>query len=92
MEMTREELITGIRDILTALGVTDFCWADACPNWSPVLKVGHNVENTFGVDWVDADGVDGSSSWDTGRWYWDELPTETIKEIYDVMSEYELDD
>lgn len=86
---TREELITGIRNILTALGVTEFRWADACPEWSPILQEGNNSDNTFGTDFVDYDGVDGSSCWDTGRWCWDELPTETIEEIYNVMSEYE---
>lgn len=90
---TKEELITGIRDILTSLGVTEFCWSEACPGWSPVLQEDKfNVENTFGVDWVNIDGVDGSSSWDNGFWSWEELPIDTIQEIYNVLSEYERED
>mgnify|MGYP003309236430 CR=1 FL=1 len=85
---TKEELIAAIRNILTALGETDFCWSELNLGWSPILQEGNNVENTFGLDWVEMDGVSGSSCWDEGHWSWDELPLDTIQTIYDEMSDY----
>lgn len=89
---TKEELITGIRDILTALGLTEFCWSELDLGWSPILREGNNTDNTFGLDWVGIDGVSGSSCWDEGFWGWDELPTETIQTIYNQLNEYDTQD
>lgn len=89
---TREELITGIRDILTALGVTEFCWYDLNLGWSPILHEGKNSDDTFSLDWIEVNGVSGSSCCDEGFWGWDELSTETIRTIYNQLNEYDTQD
>lgn len=93
MKKTKEELITAIRDILAGWHTTEVRWADMSPDYSPILQEDKfSSENTFGVDYVGIDGVDGSSSWDNGFWSWDELPIETIQQIYNTMSEYEFEE
>lgn len=95
---TREELITGIRDILTALGVEEFDLSvldlGLGLGWTPILKEDEFDDNdSFCLTSFDIDGVYSCNcrgNWKGIEFYdWDELPTETIKDIYDVMSEYE---
>lgn len=88
----RNQLVNGIINRLNELGVSEVCWSDVNCNWSPILqKDKFNVENTFGVDWVTLEGVEGSSSWDNGYWDWNEVPMDALDEIYSQLLDYEID-
>lgn len=89
---TREELITGIRDILTALGVTEIYWGDLDLGQTPIFLGGGSPDKIYELEWVKINGVSGDCRWKNAFWGWDELPTEIVQTIYNHLNEYDTQD